>query len=456
MPPTTDDLLLELELQRRAFEAISSLVRALGTSLDVADIARASLLTVSGQLLVRKAGFYVLEDDALRLCAVVGTRDERLGAEGFPFDPSLAAHLGSRGGSAPIDPAWAVPDVLREHFDTAALLRDHEQPVGLLVFGGRVPGRSFDDVESQLLETMGVAIGATIQRALSFERMRRAKLEMEETEKTRAMVLDHVSHELRTPVMVAKSAMEFARDASPDERDEFFTMHEEAIARLTGLIDAVVRIASNDDEVSTELEWTDLATVRREVVDPALASAPAHDGFLRHVTCSHDADVAAPLDRSAVREALEALLRNAETFARPEHRWCAVHVYAAPSTWWERQDHAARPALYATHLAENDSIRAPLFPGGEGPPPACDGDASLVLEIVDAGIGIPEDDLGMIFEPFGQASNSPSRGVRGGGMGLARARRALESCGGTLSVRSAEGEGSVFALAIPGRGPARG
>ncbi len=73
----------------------------------------------------------------------------------------------------------------------------------------------------------------------------------------------------------------------------------------------------------------------------------------------------------------------------------------------------------------------------------------VILEIIDSGIGIPEDELASIFEPFAQASNSPLRGVRGAGMGLASCRRLVKEINGELLVKSREGEGSIFALLLP-------
>ena len=83
--------------------------------------------------------------------------------------------------------------------------------------------------------------------------------------------------------------------------------------------------------------------------------------------------------------------------------------------------------------------------------PFPDDDAVVVVEVIDSGIGVPAADLHSIFEPFCQASNSPTRGIRGGGMGLASARRVIQDTGGTVTVRSTEGEGSVFALILPAR-----
>jgi two-component system phosphate regulon sensor histidine kinase PhoR len=70
------------------------------------------------------------------------------------------------------------------------------------------------------------------------------------------------------------------------------------------------------------------------------------------------------------------------------------------------------------------------------------------VQVQDHGIGIPAEDLPLIFEQFYRASNV-ERQIRGLGLGLASARRIVEQHGGTLTVVSAEGIGSTFTVRLP-------
>jgi signal transduction histidine kinase len=74
--------------------------------------------------------------------------------------------------------------------------------------------------------------------------------------------------------------------------------------------------------------------------------------------------------------------------------------------------------------------------------------AAALLEIEDTGAGIPEEVRERIFEPFFTTKAS------GTGLGLAVVKRIVEGHGGTVSVRSAPGAGTVFALRFPLEGPA--
>jgi len=78
-----------------------------------------------------------------------------------------------------------------------------------------------------------------------------------------------------------------------------------------------------------------------------------------------------------------------------------------------------------------------------------DGDRGLRIEVEDHGIGIAGSDLSRIFMPFRQLSEGTAKRYAGVGIGLALARRIIESQGGSVGVRSREGQGSVFHLVLP-------
>ena len=78
-----------------------------------------------------------------------------------------------------------------------------------------------------------------------------------------------------------------------------------------------------------------------------------------------------------------------------------------------------------------------------------DGNRWLTLTVEDEGIGIPDDKLSLLFEPFTQVDSSPTRRFDGTGLGLAITRRFCRLLGGDVSVESVLGEGSVFVIRVP-------
>ena len=74
---------------------------------------------------------------------------------------------------------------------------------------------------------------------------------------------------------------------------------------------------------------------------------------------------------------------------------------------------------------------------------------TVVFEVRDTGIGIPEDKQEEIFSPFAQAEESTTRRFGGTGLGLTITRRLVTMMGGDLTLRSVVGEGSIFTVSLP-------
>jgi PAS domain S-box-containing protein len=73
-------------------------------------------------------------------------------------------------------------------------------------------------------------------------------------------------------------------------------------------------------------------------------------------------------------------------------------------------------------------------------------DVELKFSVIDTGIGISPDKLSVIFEGFTQASSETTRKYGGTGLGLTIVKQLVELQGGTISVNSEEGKGSVFSF----------
>jgi signal transduction histidine kinase len=83
----------------------------------------------------------------------------------------------------------------------------------------------------------------------------------------------------------------------------------------------------------------------------------------------------------------------------------------------------------------------------------------ITFNVIDSGIGMTADQLDRIFQRFAQGDNSVTRKFGGTGLGLAITRSLVELMGGSVTVESEVGRGSIFSLTIPagtvGAGPSK-
>lgn len=73
----------------------------------------------------------------------------------------------------------------------------------------------------------------------------------------------------------------------------------------------------------------------------------------------------------------------------------------------------------------------------------------FIIEIVDTGIGIKEEDLSNLFKSFTRFDNTKNRNIEGTGLGLAITERLVKNMGGNIEVKSTYGVGSTFTITIP-------
>lgn len=76
-------------------------------------------------------------------------------------------------------------------------------------------------------------------------------------------------------------------------------------------------------------------------------------------------------------------------------------------------------------------------------------DKGICIEVSDTGLGIRADNLPHLFDEFFREKRNETRSIEGNGLGLSIVKRLVDRCGGTIDVRSTEGEGSTFALHLP-------
>ena len=73
----------------------------------------------------------------------------------------------------------------------------------------------------------------------------------------------------------------------------------------------------------------------------------------------------------------------------------------------------------------------------------------FILQVIDTGIGIPEESIDRIFERFYRVDKSRSRKAGGTGLGLSIVKHIMMLYNGKVKVESTEGEGTIFTITMP-------
>jgi signal transduction histidine kinase len=76
-------------------------------------------------------------------------------------------------------------------------------------------------------------------------------------------------------------------------------------------------------------------------------------------------------------------------------------------------------------------------------------DGGLRLVVADTGIGVPVEEQGQVFSRFFRASTATRLAIPGTGLGLSISRALIEQHGGTITLTSADGEGTQVVVTLP-------
>ena len=98
----------------------------------------------------------------------------------------------------------------------------------------------------------------------------------------------------------------------------------------------------------------------------------------------------------------------------------------------------------ALKFADRGAVTLEAWPVGEAA-----GATRILFSVSDEGIGIPADKLNYVFESFTQVDGSYARRYQGTGLGLPIVRRLVALMGGSISVDSAQGEGTTIHFTLP-------
>jgi signal transduction histidine kinase/DNA-binding response OmpR family regulator len=383
---------------------LGRMLRQLDPSRAVPDRVRGALDTLAeGLLLIDAQGDIVLAN--LAFCELLGQPPEALAsqpasglawtdAEGKPIDAALLpwAVALSSGRTLKLQPVSIVGvDRVRRAFlaNCAPVGADADSPpAGVLV--------SLDDItELQHKEAQ----------------LREATARAEAANSAKTDFLANMSHEIRTPMNAILGFTEMLRRGRVSDpaqaRRHLDTVHANG-SHLLALINDILDLSKVE---AGQFQVERIACAPHEVIAEVIEAMSVRAsekgiGLRRAVDGPVPAEILG--DSSRLRQVITNLVGNAIKFTeRGEvvvtERWLPSRAGGAPR---------------------------------------------LEIAIADSGIGIPQDKLGAIFEPFVQAETSTARRFGGTGLGLAISRRFARAMGGDVAVSSTPGLGSTFSVTI--------
>jgi two-component system sensor histidine kinase KdpD len=258
------------------------------------------------------------------------------------------------------------------------------------------------NLSTESLEAIGSLIAVAIERAATVEKLAHSEAGRE-SERLRSVLLDSVTHDFRTPLTAIKaSAQSLLGDAELDEtsRKELLTVINEESDRLDRLVGEAAKMAQLDAHaVELNLEPHQI----REAIDAALATN--QNTLARH-------DVKVVLSDSLPRANMD--LRHAEEILS------------------QLLDNAGKYSPRGTPITITAEVQGNM----------------LVTSVADQGPGIDAIDQNMIFDKF-YRGRGQRQSVQGTGMGLAITKAIVEAHGGTVSLTTQPGRGSVFSFSLP-------
>ncbi len=260
-----------------------------------------------------------------------------------------------------------------------------------------------DETQQEVISVYCSLLGKIIERKQVEDSIRRAWHKETELSELKSSIITTISHEFRTPMAIIQSSSQLLKHYSDRMDDARKSDHlnkiETQVRQMIALLENVLTINRAEmGKLTFNPQPCDAATFCQAIIENMQhVTGEGHPIiFSTEGDCSN-----CMIDEDLLRQIVTHLLTNA--------------VKYSPS---------------------GTSIGLDL---------SCDPD-HVVIRVQDHGIGIPKEDLKILFQDFHRASNVGN--IPGTGLGLSIVKRAAIAHGGTAVVESSEGEGSTFTVVL--------
>ena len=229
---------------------------------------------------------------------------------------------------------------------------------------------------------------------------------LKELERVRTEFVANVSHELKTPLTSIMGFVETLKEGAVEDaaqRVRFLQIIDEHSKKLHALIDELLLLSKIESAQGV---------IQKEPVEV----------------------------ESLLKKVLELFEEGLKT------QKIKAHLKITPKPFWVEGDRLLLERAFSNLVSNAVKYNKP---NGEILIEASCGPKSADISFADTGIGIPESDLGRIFERFYRVDRSRARESGGTGLGLSIAKHIVERHDGTIEVKSRLGQGSSFLVRLP-------
>jgi signal transduction histidine kinase len=282
--------------------------------------------------------------------------------------------------------------------------------VGALAVMSPSDGRPLDDDIEGVLAILANNAAIAMENARLYEVERESARRLRELDTLKTDFLSTVQHELRTPltaILGLSDLIEMCWEVWEDSpKLEALRDIQVAARNLDGIVETIIDFSVGDaEELTLGLADVHLEDAVRSAI--TMVGERHKGGLPIPAEVEVEAGLTLFADPDRLGQVLRALIDNAVKFSDGQGTVVVRGTRAAPGT--------------------------------------------VLIEVMDEGIGIPADDVPRIFERFFQVDNTATRRFGGTGMGLALVKRVVQAHGATVGVEPRVGPGTRIMLRWPER-----
>ncbi len=276
--------------------------------------------------------------------------------------------------------------------------------IGVMVNDTAITKAPLDEIKQEVLAVFCSFLGSLYEHKRVEDEMRRALEREKELNELKSRFTSMISHELRTPLASIQLASDLLLRYYDRQTDETRQTHlhkiQGQVKHMTDMIEDVL-VYAHAEQLGLQLQpkVLDLYALCTEVITETRLMHPNHKLEFEASTAEN---WTGELDPKLMRQAITNLLLNAVKYSDP-----------------------------------GSTIRLSLERDQQ----------DLILQVIDHGIGIPEEDRARVFDVFYRAKNAGN--VSGTGLGLTLVRQIAEAHNGVIFCESEVGVGTTFSLRIP-------